>query len=237
MVKAIAPLILVCLGIGHCFASDATQHREEDFEDKFVTHRLQISDFQLLPHFYLIQDARFDTSTGHVLVHTGGIPTMYVATSPDGSTLYRLYGFPDAEKDFNRLVADGPTQRIGDIGEAEGRGLLCGEVVYGLSSRWWVNDKSNAELQAAEHFFARGQGDALSKAAKWWESLKGDRKSATIHTTRGSNGDFSVVLPIVWAPVDDDSPPQVEIYRIAVSESGACHMEGKPIEILESKGL
>ena len=162
---------------------------------------------------------------------------MYVATSPDGSTLYKLYGFPNAEKEFNRIVADGPLQPIRSKAAAEGRGLLRGELVYGLASRWWVNDKSNAELQAAGYFFAKGRNDALTTAARWWESLKGDLTSATIHTTQIADGDFSVYLPIVWAAVDSDSLPRIEIYRITVEKSGTCHMNGKPDKILESAEL
>lgn len=208
-------------------------HRDETLEDRFIVHGLPLSAFTLMPHFFQIQSPRFDLSKGFVIENSSnGLPTMYVASSADGAKVYKLYGFSNAEEEFNRLVADSPPEKIRGIGDAEMRGLLCGEIVYGLSSRWWVADPSNAEMQAAKHFFAEGHKDGLSRGANWWKSVKGDRSAISIHTTRDENGGFSVNLPIFWAPVEGEVAPQIRIYRIDVSESGMCHMGSQPISVL-----
>ncbi len=209
-------------------------HREETVEDRFISHGLQPSTLELLPRFFQLQEPRFDFSRGFVTENTmSALPTMYVASSSDGGKVYRLYGFPKPEEEFNRLVADSPLQKIGGSGDAESRGLLCGEVVYGLSSRWWVADPSNAKLQAAEHFFSAGHKDGLLRGEKWWELIKGDRAVLGIQTVKNEHGGFFVSLPVFWAPVEGDVIPQIKIYRIEVGDSGTCHMNRQPTSVLK----
>lgn len=209
-------------------------HREETLEDRFISHGLQPSAFGLLPRFFQLQNPRFDLSRGFVMENiSNALPTMYVASSQDGAKVYRLYGFPKPEEEFNRLVADGPLQKISGTADAERRGLLCGEVVYGLSSQCWVADPSNAKLQAAEHFFSTGHKDGLLRGEKWWESIKGDRAGLAIQTVKNEHGGFFVNLPVFWAPVEGTVVPQIRIYRIDVGESGACHWDRQPISVLK----
>lgn len=208
-------------------------HRDETLEDRFVLHGLKSSDFGRLPRFFQLQEPRFDYSRGFLLENTSALPTMYVASSSDGARVYRLYGFPMPEEEFNRLVGDGPAQKIGANGDAESRGLLCAEVVYGLASQWWVADPSNAQLQAAEHFFSSGQKDGLSRGEKWWKSVKGDRAALAIQTAKNDHGGFSVTLPVFWAPVEGSVVPQIRIYRIEVGETGTCHMDKQPVSVLK----
>ncbi len=209
-------------------------HREEAQEDSFISHGLQLSAYGLLPRFFQVQNPRFDLSRGFVMENTtNALPTMYVAILPDGSKVYRLYGFPKPEEEFNRLVADGPLQKIGGKTDAETRGLLCAEVVYGLSSQRWVADPSNAKLQAAAHFFSAGHKDGRLRGEKWWESIKGDRAALVIQTAKSEHGGFSVSLPVFWAPVEGTVVPQIRIYRIDVTESGACHMDRQPTSVVK----
>jgi hypothetical protein len=209
-------------------------HREEEFEDRFIVSGLSPEGFALAPHFYQIQSPRFDLTSSPALVRMGGgLPTMYIASLSDEHKVYRLYGFANAEQEFNRLAGDAPSQKIKGTGDAESRGLLCGEIVYGLSSRWWVADESNAELQAAEHFFAAGHKDGLLLGEKWWKSVKGDRTELSINTKAKGGGGFVVNLPIFWAPVEGDIVPQIKIYRIEVSDTGTCHMDNRPVQVLK----
>jgi hypothetical protein len=209
-------------------------HRDEALEDRFVVHGLKSSDFGLLPRFFQLQEPRFDYSRGFLMENTtNALPTMYVASSSDGAKVYRLYGFPTPEEEFNRLVVNGPAQKIGGSTDAETRGLLCAEVVYGLSSQWWVADPSNAQLQAAEHFFSAGHKDGLLRGEKWWEAIKGDRATLAIQTVKNDHGGFSVNLPMFWAPVEGSVVPQIRIYRIEVGETGSCHMDRKPVSVLK----
>jgi hypothetical protein len=209
-------------------------HREEAFEDRFIVSGLSLEGYSLAPHFYEIQSPRFDLASSTTLVRMGGgLPTMYVASLSDEHRVYRLYGFANAEQEFSRLVSDAPFQRIGGIGDAESRGLLCGEIVYGLSSRWWVADESNAKLQAAEHFFAAGHKDGLLLGEKWWKSVKGDRTALSVNTKAKEGGGFVVNLPVFWAPVEGDIAPQIKIYRIEVNDAGACHMNNDPVQVFK----
>lgn len=209
-------------------------HREEEFEDRFIVSGLSLAGFALAPHFYEIQSPRFDLASSTPLVRMGGgLPTMYVATLSDEHKVYRLYGFANAEQEFSRLVGDAPSQKIRGTGDAESRGLLCGEIVYGLSSRWWVADESNAKLQAAEHFFAAGHKDGLLLGEKWWKSVKGDRTALSINTKAKEGGGFVVNLPVFWAPVEGDVVPQIQIYRIEVSDAGTCHMNNLPVQVIK----
>jgi hypothetical protein len=207
--------------------------REEELENRFIAHGLPASSFSKMPHVYLIQSARFDLSSGRPTELMGGIPTMYIASSPDEHEVYKLYGFDNAEKEFNRLIHDGPLQLIPGKSDAEMRGLLCGEIVYGFSSRWWVSGESSAQLHAAEHFFAEGHKDGLLLGEKWWRSLKGDRVSISINTTRNGNNGFVINLPVFWAPVEGHTVPEIKIYRIEVSDTGTCHMNDGPITVLK----
>jgi hypothetical protein len=208
-------------------------HRDEALEDRFVLHGLKPSNFGRLPRFFQLQEPRFDYTKGFLLENTSALPTMYVASSSDRAKVYRLYGFPKPEEEFNRLVGDGPAQKIGANGDAESRGLLCAEVVYGLASQWWVADPSNAQLQAAEHFFSSGHKDGLTRGEKWWESIKGDRTELAIRTAKNDHGGFSVSLPVFWAPVEGSVVPQIRIYRIEVGETGTCHMSRQPVSVLK----
>ncbi len=210
-------------------------HREEGFEDQFLPNVPSTTELELAPHFYKIEMPRFDHASGSALVHSGngGLPTMYVGTSADERKVYRLYGFTDPEVEFNRLVGDIPFKKIGGTSDAETRGLLCAEIVYGLSDRWWVADPSNAKLQAAEHFFALGHEDGLLLGQRWWGAIKGNRSALSINTTRKEGDEFVVNLPVFWAPLEGASAPKIQIYRIEVSDAGACHMNPKPFQVLE----
>src|SRR5262249_45113788 len=148
--------------------------REEQWEDRFIV-RWSPTTAALMPRIFQVQSRRFDVAGDSVTTNAStGIPTMYLATSPDESRIYKLAGFDSPERNFNRLVAEGPAQKIRTEGEAESRGLMCAEIVYVLSPEWWVNGASNAKLQAAKHFFNNGHEDGLQLAEKWWKSFKGD---------------------------------------------------------------
>jgi hypothetical protein len=125
------------------------------------------------------------------------------------------------------LVNEGPGQEIRTTREAESRGLLCAEIVYGLSPNWWLGGASSAKSKAAGHFFAEGHEDGLQLGERWWKSAKGNRGALEI-TTTNSNGVFSVSVPVFWAPVEGHSTPEVKLYRIEVAKSGACLMTAVP---------
>jgi hypothetical protein len=207
-------------------------HREEKFEDNFIVRGISASVLAFRPNFYQIQGERFDQS-GRTFRERFDydLPTMYVATSRDESNVYRLAGFPEAEESFNRLVREGPNQKILTNGDAMSRGLLCAEVVYGLSPNWWVGGISRAKLKAAEHFFAEGHEDSLLLAERWWKSAKGNRETLNITTTK-SGGVFSVNVPVFWAPVPGPTIPEVKLYRIEVSDAGTCRMTSAPAIVL-----
>lgn len=208
-------------------------HREESLEDRFIIHGLPLPAFSHLPRFFQVQSPRFDLSKGFVMESSSEtVPTMYVAGLPDTSKIYRLYGFPNPEQEFERLIGDAPPMKIKGINDAEMRGLLCAEVVYGLSPRWWVADPSNAKLQAAERYFAGGHKDGLLRGERWWKSIKGNRTAISIRTVKNEHAGFSVTLPIFWAPVEGDAVPQIRIYQIDVTEDGGCHIN-KPISVLK----
>jgi len=196
--------------------------REEQWEERFVV-RASPAALTMTPRIFRVQVPRFELVGDSVITHTSpSIPTMYVAAYPDASRIYKLGGFTSAEAEFNRLVSESPEQKIRTEAEAESRGLMCAEIVYVLSSEWWLSGASSAQLQAAKHFFDTGHADALRLSEKWWKAFKGDPAAINITTTR-SDGGFVVNLPIFWAPVEGHSAPEIKVYRIDVSERGACH--------------
>ena len=156
---------------------------------------------------------------------------MYVAVSQLSSHVYKLAGFDSAESDFAKLISETPEQRIETIYGAESRGLLCAEIVYGLSPSWWVGGESSVKLQAAEHFFAEAHPDGLLLAANWWKTAKGDRKHLKIFTEAKGDG-YQLNLPIFWAPVEGHSVPEVKLYQIEVTRDGACSNPVPPSVIL-----
>jgi hypothetical protein len=197
--------------------------REEQWEDRFVV-KWSAATVALTPHIFQVQARRFEVSGDSLIAHTNSaIPTMYVSTSPDESRVYKLGGFDSPEQEFNRMVADGPTQKIGNEREAESRGLMCAEIVYSLSPEWWLGGATSAKLQAAKHFFDAGHEDGLRLAEKWWNSFKVDRRALNITTTK-VNRIFLVNLPVFWASVEGHSVPEIRLYRIEISESGTCHI-------------
>ncbi len=197
-------------------------HRHEELEESFMVLGVPGSVLVSRPFIYEVQGERFDASRG---VMTEGIPaalpTMYVATLRDESRIYRLTGFQGAERSFNDLVRDGPQQRMRTKQDVTSRGLLCAEIVYGLSPKWWLGGASSVKLKAAEHFFAEGHGNGLLLADKWWKSAKGNRDVLST-TTTASGGVFSVTVPVFWAPVEGSTVPEVRLYGIEVSETGTC---------------
>jgi hypothetical protein len=200
-------------------------HREEALEDKLGVD----SNSSSAPHIYSIE--RQQSYRPGAVVRTGGLPTMYVATIGEGTPAYTLAGFADAEHNFNKFVSEAPKQQIQTNEAAESRGLLCAEVVYGLSPSWWLAGASNVKLAAARHFFDEGHQDALSLAEKWWNRSKGDRSRIKISTT-AADGAFFVSLPIWWAPVEGHSDPEIKLYRIRVSGDGSCASTAPPEMIL-----
>jgi len=208
-------------------------HREEDLEDRFISS-WPGADPAALPHFYLIQRAQLQALNGGAASYMpSSMPTMYVATNPEREAVYRLYGFASAEEEFSHLVKDLPIQTITGRDQAQARGLTCGEMVYGLSSEWWVDGEPGVLLQAVKHFFASGHKDALLLAGQWWRKAKGDRDVINIATVRNVDGTYLVNLPIFWAPVEGDIPPQVKAYQIKVSVDGICHMDPGLIKIVK----
>jgi hypothetical protein len=198
-------------------------HREEQFEDRL---RARGTKSFLLPHIYQIQA---DPSDDEVL--TRSLPAIYIAVSHDGLAVYRLSGFPNAERHFDDLVRDQLSPPIRTKEEAESRGLLCAEIVYGTSPRLWIEGGSSVQLKAAEHFFSEGHQDGLSLASKWWKSAKGNRTDLVITTLPKSDG-FELNLPVFWAPVEGHSVPEVQLYRIDISDAGACTMPASPSVVL-----
>jgi hypothetical protein len=199
-------------------------HRDEQLEDQFIVRGAPISAISGEPKFYEVQKDRFEISDGVVSERFSGVPTMWIAASADGAKVYRLAGFESAEENFNLLVSDSPKQRISTTAEAESRGLLCAEVVYGLSSDWWLDGSSGAQLKAAKHFFAEGHSNGLLLAQRWWRSFSEHAHDLQIRTAK-ENGAYSVSLPVFWAPVEGHSAPEVRLYRIEVGQFGACHLD------------
>ncbi len=205
-------------------------HREERYEDQIVGSDSKPA---RAPHIYRLEGQRFDRSSGTLIERLpNNVPTMYVATAGASRAAYPLAGFPNAEQNFNKLIADLHEGGVGGKQGAESRGLLCAEIVYGLSSDWWLDGSSNAKLKAAEHFFSTGSDDGLSLAEKWWTAAKGNRDLLRISTVR-SNDVFFVDVPVFWAPVGSDSPPVVKLYRIKVALDGSCAMPDRPSIILQ----
>jgi hypothetical protein len=202
-------------------------HREERFED-----RLGILAPKSGPHYiYRIEGERFDYSGRTVIERVpSNLPTMYIATT--GQSVYRLAGFPGAEQNFNKFVKAAHEDHVHGKQDAESRGLLCAEIVYGLSPEWWLDGPSSAKLKAAEHFFGKGSEDGLTLGSEWWKSAKGNRDALNITTTE-LNEIFLVSLPIFWAPVESDSSPAVKLYRINIAADGSCTMPDRPTVILQ----
>jgi hypothetical protein len=187
-------------------------HREEEFED-----RLQTTDMRKgqPPKVYVVQGAQIDDPNY--------LPTMYLATLNDGKAVYRLGGFEGAAENFRRLLRDAGIKHVGGKQHAESRGLLCADIVYGLSPNWWLGGAGSVKLEVARHFFAAGSEDGLMQAERWWESAKGDRDRLSI-VTMLNKGLYSVDVPIFWAPVEGSSVPEVRVYRIVVDADGSCRM-------------
>ncbi|MEO8663372.1 MAG: RHS repeat-associated core domain-containing protein [Bryobacteraceae bacterium] len=203
--------------------------RQGQLEDRYFVRGTSRAMLDLMPKVYQIQSTRFDEAGTERL--PPNLPTMYIATSADGSRTFRLAGFDNAEESFNRLVKQGPVQQIIAKQDAESRGLLCAEIVYGLSPSWWLGGSLKAKLKAAEHFFSEGHEDGLLLAQKWWESTKGDREALEI-TTEKRNSAYRVRLPIFWAPVEGNSSMHVKAYRIGVSSAGTCTLTAPPDVVL-----
>jgi hypothetical protein len=204
--------------------------RQQQLEDRYLMHVRSNAATDLMPKFYQIESASFDENGNMRL--PPNLPTMYVATSADGAHAYRLAGFDDSEESFNRLVKETRAQNIVTNQDAESRGLLCAEIVYGISPGWWLGGPLKVKLKAAEHFLSQGKDDGLLLAQKWWESAKGDRDALDISTTK-VDAAFRVSVPVFWAPLEGDSPAVVKAYRIAVSSAGTCKLVSDPEVILK----
>jgi hypothetical protein len=201
-------------------------HRDEEFEDRLLVRGSSASQSALVPHIFQIQS---ETSDDEALPRS--LPTMYVAVSRDGSRVYQLAGSPNAESNFDSMVKEQLPSLVRTKEQAESRGLLCAEIVYGVSPSWWLDGETGVQLKAAQHFFSEGHKDGLVLADRWWKAAKGNRAELGI-TTRAKSDGFEVDLPIFWAPVEGHSIPEVRLYRIEVSGRGACSMPASPSVVL-----
>jgi hypothetical protein len=201
-------------------------HREEELEDRLRPRDSSNPTISIVPHIFRIQDDPADD-----IVIPRNFPTMYVGVSQAGSSAYKLAGFPDAERNFNEMVTDSLPSRIVTKEQAESRGLLCADLVYGLSPSWWIDGESSVQVKAAQHFFSDGQKNGLALAGRWWKSAKGNRSELAIATLVKGDG-FEVELPIFWAPVESRSKPEVRLYRIDVTQRGGCSMVIPPSLVL-----
>jgi len=207
-------------------------HREEDLEDQLVVRPTIETISALNTRIYLIQAEPFDISNGSVIAHFGGgLPTMYVGTSQDGKSIYKLAGFDGAEEEFRRLVRQLPEQAIRAKNQAESRGRLCAQIVYGLLPNRWVNEASSVKLMAASHFFDEAHEDGLRLGERWWKGAKGNRELLRIDTVAAVDG-YTVSIPVFSAPVEVPSVPEVRLYKIGVGPDGSCQMAGQPIVVL-----
>lgn len=199
--------------------------RDENWEDRFIV-RWSEQVFAGRPHVFKVQPRRFDASKQPVTERlSGDLPSMYVATSSNGSKVYKLAGFDSPEQDFNRMVLESPSQEIRTMREAESRGLLCAEIVYDLSSNLWVDGPSSIQIKAAEHFFNEGHPDALRRTEKWWKKFNNQPREIRISTTGNDAGGFVLNLPVFWAPVETHSAPQIKLYHLRIGKEGTCHLD------------
>jgi len=208
-------------------------HRVEELEDQIFTPKVSASADEARVHLYQVETRTFYWDRGVLLEISGGGGkySSYVAISCDGSHVYRLGGFSEAEADFTRLLREQDVIALSGTSQSvEKRAFFCANALYEVSSSMWLLDEDKLRLDLAGHFLDVGKDDAFALADRWWKSYRASHPEFKARTTitgppsTGSTpGDFIVAVPYLWAPLEGSSDPQIRELRIQIKADGSCH--------------
>jgi hypothetical protein len=215
-------------------------HRLEELEDNVFVRRLGSHSIESPFFLYQIEQRRFYLKDGEVVENpTAGPFSQYVGISQDAECVYRLAGFPDAEDNFKRLVADYHLPPPHDPTDAQSRALFCARAVFGQEPQQWILDEAQAQMRVSSRLSDhRKNGSGLT--TRWWRDFRRSHPNSNLNliTRSAADGTFLTRLPLFWAPVESDIQPEIRELQIQVNRDGSCHRvsgSSPPSSTAESK--
>lgn len=201
-------------------------HRVEELEDDLFVPRQGSSSIEGPFFLFQVEQRRFFLREGKIVQQVpAGAFFQYVAISKDGERTYRLAGFAESDDDFRRLVYDYQLLPPHNRGEAESRALFCAQVVFGVGPKQWISDEMQARVLLGNHSLDPSAKDAFRQADRRWQSFRNKYRKTNMNltTTGNADGTFLTRLPLFWAPVENETPPEIRELRIQVNRDGSCH--------------
>jgi len=150
---------------------------------------------------------------------TGAGADRYVGIAAETSQTYRLYGFTDAMKDFNRMAVD-LGFRIKDELTAERYALFAFRCVLGPKSNNIVYSELQVRHIAEDYFYAyNSPAEARRRFGSWWRGLRlgSVPKPLGPHAVKTHSG-FTVELLLL--DVAQGRPPKLQQYKIEMTTDG-----------------
>jgi hypothetical protein len=206
-------------------------HRLEELEDEVFVPRSGNNNIESPFLLYQIEQRRFFVSAGEVQQNVPARTlSNYIAISQDGENVYRLAGFPDSEANFRRLVSDHHLVAPRNSEDAQSRALYCARVVFGVEPKQWLMGDSEARMLVADHFFHQGNKDAFAQADHWWRAAqhRDSKINTNVTTVAGIDGAFITRLPLLWAPLETRTTPEIRELQIQANQDGSCQQIAAP---------
>jgi hypothetical protein len=200
-------------------------HRLEELEDNVFVRRSGSNSVESPFFLYQVEQRRFYLKDGEVVENPTAAPfSQYVGISQDAEGVYRLAGFPDAEGNFKRLVADYHLLPPHNPNDPQSRALFCARVVFGQEPQQWILDEAQAQMRVSGRLSDHGK-DASSLTTRWWRDYRRNHPNSNLNliTTSAADGTFLTRLPLFWAPVESDIQPEIRELQIQVNRDGSCH--------------
>jgi hypothetical protein len=196
-------------------------HRLEELEDALVAPSGSSveSPFQI----YQIEQRRFFLKDGKILqqVPWGRRFSRYFAISQGGERVYDLTSLvPKEGENFKDLVAYYHLSIPQTPTDAESRALFCARVVFGAEPGQWVLGEEQAKQAVANHFSSHP-----SEADRWWRAFRSKHPRTSLNVTTvnaAAAGSYLTRVPLLWAPVETGTAPEIRELQIQVNQDGSC---------------
>jgi len=213
-----------------------TTRRKEDLEDSLFYEQVNtVGEIVVPAYFYEVTlgGYRIKDQTVNFQVVFDYEPVWCVAVSRSSERTYRLAGFDDAQKEFDRLVRDTGV-RIGK-NAARNWATFYVEAVYGRATAdripaYWLALKQRVEA----HFYGQYESDKLAKRLfeSWWSRFGTKARKLVYEPSVEEVNDVFVVktevLHLVERPIPSSErksvlpDPTLDEWTIRILRDGSC---------------
>lgn len=206
--------------------------RREDWEDDLFRLQAKIKgQIAKAAYFFEITESGYFVLSPDDAVYVttnDGKHLWTVAVPVKGELAYGLYGFPDGEAEFCRLVASARLE-VGSEADAETAALLFFTAVKDPRGQTVVFQPKQLRRRVEDYFMSKlPEPKAESRSLAWWRGFAAAKPTAQLglKSARTSDGYTASVTHIRSV---DGKYLQLARLELKVSSAGACHATGTKI--------